>query len=80
MTVSPPQWWSVSQAFVVISSTNGRTKALTTARKPPAGDQGGPVAGENTDEQTTLKRRVAALKEENDILVKAAKYLARELP
>ena len=34
----------------------------------------------NKDEMAVLKRRVAALEEENDILKKAAKYFARELP
>lgn len=34
----------------------------------------------NPDEMAALKRRVAALEEENDILKKAAKYFARELP
>ncbi len=32
------------------------------------------------DETTALKRRITLLEEENDILKKAAKYFARELP
>ena len=34
----------------------------------------------SSDELTTLKRELARLKEENEILKKAAAYFARELP
>ncbi|TBR36058.1 MULTISPECIES: transposase [Dyella] len=39
---------------------------------------GRPKAGQ--DELSTLKREIARLKEENEILKKAAAYFARELP
>ena len=52
-------------------------KGPDAAFKGPGRKLGGAV---DKNETTALKRRIAALEEENDILKKAAKYFARELP
>ena len=51
-------------------------------RKGPEGfhDQIGRPAGSGSDEVTRLKRELARVTEERDILKKAAAYFARELP